>query len=454
MANEFGQAAHSLAQLGWPTSSRITPGVRIASLAISRIPECPTSEGPWASAGRESRATGVHRSAPPGTLAFVRGLVLAILATLAVAACGGTAGGTPASPRPLASPSPSSSGPSTDPSLKCLSKPVPGHPLALVLAIGETASGLAVMDIADPTHPVQVCQLNNASRGRFIAAMKIAFWTTQFLGVVDLVTSSVNWSRAFVDSPSNVAFSPDGSKWAYVVGDETSGQTTHLVVAGKDQTILTRTPIGGHGGLPYGPVDQLQFSAHGDYLLTYNAFGEKGGQPNFMVFAMDGSVALQSPSAKFGVWDKAGNRLYFLAPTVAGDIRGQVRSWDPGGTPVVRSGVLTSLFWPAISPDGRVLVYNSYDAKGLPHLWRLDIASRLSAQISKSISTAPVFVAQGLVWSNEEKPCACGLGGASAPDGKVVAHDIQGGSDTPVGDFNGFTPSQAPTRDILDIWLG
>jgi len=382
----------------------------------------------------------------------VRGLT-AILAALAVAGCGSTGTAT-ASPTSASSASVSPSPPSTDPSLKCLIKPVPGHPLALVQAIGNSGSGLGVLDLVDPLQPVQACQLNNASRGRFISAMKIAFWSGQSLGTVDLATSSVNWSRAFVDSPANVAFSPDGSKWAYVMGDETTGQTTHLVVAGKDQTILTRTPIGGHGGLPYGPVDQLQFSAHGDYLLTYNAFGEKGGQPNFMVFAMDGSVALQSATAKFGVWDRAGNRLYFLAPTVAGAIRGQVRSWDPGGTPVVRSAVLTSYFWPAISPDGRVLAFNSYDAKGLPHLWRLDIASRLSAQISKSISTAPVFVAAGVVWSTEEKPCACGLGGASEADGKVIGHDMQSATDTVVGDFNGFTPSQAPTRDILDVWLG
>lgn len=310
------------------------------------------------------------------------------------------------------------------------------------------------MDLVDFLHPVQACQLNNAKSGRFISATKIAFWTTQFLGTVDLATSSVNWSRAFVDSPANVVFSPDGSKWAYTTGDESTGRITHLVVKGTDRKILTRASIGGHGAPPYGPLDQLQFSAHGDYLLNYTAFGDAGGQPNFMVFAMNGSIAFKSSTAEFGVWDRAGNRLYFLASTSAGDIRGQVRSWDPGGQPVVRSGDLTSYFWPAISPDGRALVFNSYDAKGLPHLWRVDIASRLSAQISTSNSTSPVFVSPGLVWSNVEKPCACGAGGASAPDGQVVGHDIQSGAETAVGDFNGFTPSQAPTRDILDVWLG
>jgi hypothetical protein len=404
--------------------------------------------------GRESRAMAAHRRARPATLAVVKALGAAILAALAVTACGGTAGGGSASPSPLASGSASPSSPSTDPSLKCLSKPVPGHPLVLVQAIGESGSGLAVMDLVDPLHPVQVCQLNNAKSGRFISATRIAFWTTQFLGVVDLSTSGVNWSRAFVDSPATVAFSPDGTRWAYVADDANVGRVTHLVVAGKDQTILTRAPVGGNGGAPYGPLEQLQFSAQGDYLLTYTAFRDADGQPNFMVFAMNGSVAFQSLTAKFGVWDRAGNRLYFLAVTTAADIKGQVHSWDPGGQPVVRSGNLASYFWPAISPDGRVLVFNSYDAKGMPHLWRLDIASRLSAQIAKSSSTTPVFVAPGLVWSTEERPCQCGPGGSSAPDGKVVGHDIQGGTESAVGDFNGFTPSTSPTRDILDVWLG
>lgn len=310
------------------------------------------------------------------------------------------------------------------------------------------------MDVADPLHPFQICGLNNAVSGRFVSATKIVFWKSTFVGTADLVTNSVNWSRAFVDAPTVLAFSPDGSKWAYQTGDDTRGLTIHLVIAGKDETLITRAQIGGHGGPPWGPVSQLEFSAHGDYLLTYTAFGDPGGQPNFMVFRMDGSVAYRSATAHFGVWSWTGNKLYFLAATTVGGIIGQLGTWDPGSAPVTRSRTLSSYFWPAITPDGATLVFNSYDSKGLPRLWRLDIATGTLVQLSRGSSSASVFVAPGVVWSSEEKPCQCGPGGSSAPDGNVVAHDLQSGTDTLVADFTGFTLSPAPTRDILDVWLG
>jgi hypothetical protein len=324
---------------------------------------------------------------------------------------------------------------------------VAGHPLALLAATLATSTGLAVMDVADPLHPVEMCGLDNATSGRFISATKVAFWDAAFLGVADLETGSLNWSRAFLTSPSAVAFNGDGSKWAYQAGDLGTGVTTHLVVGGKDQTILTRGPIKARGGPSWGPLSQLEFSAHGDYLLTFTAFGDTGAPPNFIVYTMDGSVAFRSPTAKFGVWDRAGNRLYFLAAKDAGGIGGQVSSLDPGGAPVVRSRGLASYFWPAISPDGRQLVFDSYDAKGIPHLWRLDIASRGSVQLSTGSSTRPVFVGPGVVWSTEDKP-------RSGPDGKVVAHDLQRTPDSLVGDFAGFTPSPAPTEDVLGVWFG
>src|SRR5215472_15644633 len=51
---------------GWPTSSRIAPGVRMASLAISRIPEWADSAGPCASKGNAIRAMAADRLVPRG----------------------------------------------------------------------------------------------------------------------------------------------------------------------------------------------------------------------------------------------------------------------------------------------------------------------------------------------------------------------------------------------------
>jgi hypothetical protein len=385
----------------------------------------------------------------------VRGLARGILAVLAIAACGSPQAGTTASPSPSSRPSASASAsPSTDPSLVCTSKPVPGHPLALLAATLLTSQGLAVMDVADPLHPFQICGLNNATSGRFVSATKIVFWDFTFVGTADLITNSVNWSRAFVDAPTVVAFSPDGSKWAYQTGDPTHGLTIHLVIAGKDETLLTMPQIIGTGVPPWGPLNKVAFSAQGDYLLTYTAFGSPSGLPNFVVFRSDGSVAFRSALANLGTWSSTGNRLYLLAATTVAGIIGRVGKWEPGSAPVQVSGPLSSYFWPAVSPDDGKVVFNSFDAKSLPRLWRLDIATGKVVQISSGISTEPVFVSRNVVWSSEERPCQCGPGGSSAPDGKVVAHDLQSGADTLVADFTGFTLSQAPTRDILDVWLG
>jgi len=314
-------------------------------------------------------------------------------------------------------------------------------------------SGLYVLDVADPLHPVQACLLINASGGRFISATKISFWYSTFVGIADLQTGNLNWSRAFVNEPLALAFSPDGSSWAYREGDA-AGVRTHVVVGGKDQIVLTRGPVAARGGPPWGPVDQLAFSGTGQYLLTYSLFVEAGGPPNFMVFGPDGSTAFQSTTAKFGTWDRAGNRLYFLAATTVGGIVGTVKSLDPGGQPVVRSAKLSSYFWPHLSPDGRTLLFNTYNAQRFPHPWRLNIASRVKAQVSTATSTQPVFIGPDVIWSNEGIPCACGAAGTSAPDGRAIAHNLRTGVNSVVLEIASVTPSKSPTGDILDVWFG
>ena len=383
-----------------------------------------------------------------------------MLVVLAVAGCSGQQASSPSpshpslisdSPSQSSSPSPSGSPVATvpDPKFTCTKLPVPRDPLVLM----RGTSGLYVLDVADPLHPVQTCLLINASSGRFISATKLAFWYSTFVGIADLDTGDLNWSRAFLNEPAAVVFSPDGSKWAYREGDD-SGERTHLVIGGKDQVVLTRGPVGGHGGVPWGPVVQLAFSANGLYLLTYTLFRDAGGPPNFIVYAMDGTAAFQSATAKFGVWDRSGNRLYFLAARAVGEITGTVVSWDPGGQPVARSAKVASYFWPTLSPDGRTLAFNTYGAQSFPHPWRLDTASRARKQLASATSTQPVFVAPNVIWSNEGIPCKCGLGGTSAPDGRVIAHNLRTGVNSVVLEIASVTPSQSPTEDLVDVWFG
>lgn len=396
-----------------------------------------------------------------GYASRVRKLGGAILVLLAIAGCGRPQASSSGSPSPTSvatespnlsnSPSPTSSPVAVpDPKLTCTTLPVPRDPLLLM---SGAISGLYVLDVADPLRPVQVCQLLNATSGRFVSATKIVFWYSTFVGTADLQSGSLNWSRAWVNAPMAVVFSPDGSNWAYREGDD-SGVRTHLVIGGKDQVVLTRGPVGGHGGVPWGPVSQLAFSASGQYLLTYTLFGDAGGPPNFIVYAMDGTVAFQSTTAKFGMWDRSGNRLYFLAATAVGETSGTVVSWDPGGQPIARSAKIASYFWPTLSPDGSTLVFNTYGAQSFPHPWRLVIASRVKAQVASATSTQPVFIGPDVIWSNEGIPCACGIGGTSAPDGRVIAHNVRTGVNSVVLGIANLTPSTSPTEDIVDVWFG
>jgi hypothetical protein len=336
-----------------------------------------------------------------------------------------------------------------DPKLTCTKLPVPPDPLLLI----RGASGLYVLDVIDPLHPVEVCQLLNAVSGRFVSGTKIAFWYSTFVGTADLQTGNLNWSRAWVNAPLEVEFNSDGSNWAYRQAD-VSGVTTHLVVGGNDQLLVTRKLIGSEVGPPWGPVDQLAFSATGQYLLTYTLFAAAGEPPNFVVFALDGSTAFKSTTAKFGTWDRSGDRLYYLAATTVAGIVGTVKSLDPAGQPVVRSPKLSSYFWPTLSPDGKTLVFNTYGAQSFPHPWKLDIASRVRTVLASATSTQPVFIAPNVIWSNEGVPCACAPRGTSAPDGRLIAHNLKTGVNSVVLEIANLTQSKSPTGDIVDVWFG
>lgn len=375
---------------------------------------------------------------------------------LALAACVNTpaAGPTPSSSE-RASANPTLAVRPIDTKLTCSSRPVTGHPL-LLLQPGAISPELAVLDVSDPVKPAELCKLSPANGGRFISATKIAFWLGQQIGLADL-TSNVVAVTGQLAEPTGVAFSRDGSAFAYRVGNNTIGTSTHINDGGTDRTLFTQGPIGGHGGPPYGPLEQLAFSADGKYLLDYSLFRPTSGPANFLVYRRDGSLAFQSNTAAFGAWAPAGSKLYFLAQSDRGRIDGDIHSWDPSGGDVTVAKGLSSYFWPTMGPDGRMVAFDSYDRSalgdamgGLAHLWRLDLGTGKVAQLSTAISERTVFVSAGVVWSDEEERCSCGPGGSSAPTGKVLAHNLVTGQDTAVD----ITPSAQGSRinEVRDVW--
>jgi hypothetical protein len=316
-------------------------------------------------------------------------------------------------------------------------------------------SELLVLDTVDPIHPVEDCTIVPAAGGRFITATRIAFWDSDSLGTADIAAGTVVVTATVPAVPTDGAFSPDGSIFAYRVGGDTNGLSTHLFAAGQDHTLVTRAGIGGHGGPIIGPPAQLEFSSDGKYLLSVDSLNANfaSGPPNFLIFDQNGSTVFQSATAAFGRWSKQGDELYFLAPSQAHGISGDVHSWQPttGETPTALRG-LASYFWPELAPDNTSLLFNSYDSAGLPHLWSVNLSSGTSVQLGSGISTEPVFVGQSVIWSTEEMPTNGGMS-ASAPDGELVVHDLQTGHETTIS-LGAYAPGWVTTRSIVDVWLG
>ena len=167
----------------------------------------------------------------------------------------------------------------------------------------------------------------------------------------------------------------------------------------------------------------------------------------------DGSIAYQLETAAFGAWGPAGSMLYFFVQGEQGFI-GELDSVGASGqAPTVVSSI-NGFFWPRGPPDGTAIVYTSYDSGGLPHILRLDLATHSAAEFSMATSSKPVFVSKTVFWADEEKPCDCGLGGQSAPDGAILAH-LSGGTDTQVDTSltaPGVGAPQPTTSGIVDVW--
>jgi hypothetical protein len=391
---------------------------------------------------------------------------MAVAVVLAVAGCGTKSAQGPAASAPRTA-VPSLSAPTEAPSptatafpsqLNCDTPVTATH--GLMLFEYANSSVLGVLDVSNPLKPVLLCWLSGAQGGRFNqSATKIVFWIGDKLGTADLTSGKVVQTDTLPAVPSEGFFSSDGMQFAYRVGDDTNaGLSTHLYRRGdhRDLTLYFQAPIGGHGGSPLGPLDQLAFSPDNKELLDFYDFRPASGTPpRFMVFrTADGSIAYQLETAAFGAWAATGSTVYFFVQGEQGFI-GELDSVGPSGQAQTVVTSINGFFWPRATPDGAGIVYDSYDAAGLPHVWRLDLATKGVAQLSPALSSKPVFVTRSTIWSDEEKPCDCGPGGASAPDGSIIAHNLAGGSDTLVDTSRtapGVGAPQPSVTGIVDVW--
>jgi hypothetical protein len=341
--------------------------------------------------------------------------------------------------------------------------------MALYLfAANSSTPVLEVLNTSNPQKPALMCTLIPAQGGRFQSSTQLLFWVGNALGTADLASGKTVQTGRLPAVPSEGVYSSDGRQFAYRVGTDQGGLSTHLYQFGADpadRTLYEEEPIGGHGGVPFGPYDQLQFSADGKELLDYWMFRPTSGPANLLVFRADGSRLFQETGTVSGVWSTTGSVLYFPIWNQQG-LTGEIDSLDESGHQARVATGLHGYYWPTMAPDGRSIVYDTYDTSapgqatgGLPHLWQLNLASHSASKLAGAVSSRPVFAGAGVVWSNEEKPCDCGPGGASAADGLIVAHDLSAGTDALV-DMSatvpgiGAQPVMPTTASVLDTRFG
>jgi hypothetical protein len=338
------------------------------------------------------------------------------------------------------------------------------HNGATALAIyrgATTTPSVELLDVSNPVKPYLACTLSPAFGAHFLSDTKLSFWIGDQLGTADLRSGAITQTAHLAASAAPGAFSADGTKFAYRHYDDAGVMTTHLYVKGSDRTLYVQEAIGGHGGPgpSFGPFDRLEFSPDGSLLLDYQLFRPQSGPPNLIVFRTDGSIVFQTPGATGGVWSPTGNTLYFYVSNQSG-LAGDLNRLDANGQRQVVASGLHGMNWPRMSPDGTGIIYNASDSSvpecgGVPHLWRFDLATGRTTQISPAISSGPYFVKANVVWSDEQKLSPCGPGGPSTEDGVILAHDVGTGSDATVDMSLIPVRANSPlvTWSLIDAWF-
>lgn len=323
---------------------------------------------------------------------------------------------------------------------------MPSH--SMVLMQGARDATLEVWDTTEIGQPRHICTILSAQWGRFFSSLSVGFSSGGSLGEGQLsLTGEIKPIGQTTAYPGLGAFNYDGT-FAYESGSLDGTATFHIFREGVDHAILTFPPIGSHGGAPWGPTQQMQFSSDGQYVLDFNIFRQGAGPPAFIVFRRDGSIAFQSATAEFGTWSLYGNKLYFLVPDRVAGVGGVIHSWDPVAGDVALTR-MSSYFWPAMSLDGEWIAYTAYSPAdscgGLPHIWRLDLDTLQTSQLVSGLSSHPVFAGRA-VWFNQEIPVQCGPGGESSRNGVVVSHDIDTRAETEIEVEGG-------TQFWADVWI-
>jgi hypothetical protein len=361
---------------------------------------------------------------------------IAVIAALALAACGGSPSASRTSPNPSGQPTATAS-PSSSPSAGAspLGTGTPGGaslvhcdtavPAGDTLVIG-TISGdptIVVRDIQDPANARTLCKFDaGASNPQFVSATLVSYTTANN----QIVRADLAGGNTAVLATFGAGFgsglysvSPDGRSITYI-----DGNAWHLVTPSGNKVLTTLAPVPGRGVNPDEDDNFLGFSPDGQYFAlvqTFRGGGTGAAAPDQVRKASDGSLVYSTTGMTMGVWASVPSRLFFR------DAGGTVHRWDSGTGP----SSMLPLRWirPKSSPDGRWVAYTIRTTSGLGAVGFYSVQSNSVSITTPAGRSGARFLTNDLVWYAAERACSTCLGGQPTPTGVTYIYSIAGAAE-------------------------
>jgi hypothetical protein len=336
--------------------------------------------------------------------------------------------------------------PPDQPAPKFVPAPPSGRDLAIVTLRGSDS--YVVRDITDINHPFTVSTLPSPFREQFVSASELTYldgdhlYRAPLAGAPGTPVTQTCWGAT-----PGVAWTRDGTTAAYMTltRDYTRSEL-HIVGGGHDRLVATARPYPWGVGCEGAPgqhcediSDRTLYSPDG----TYISFVENWGTPMLRIWTSDGKLlkAIDGSPNDFrsgptmSVW--SGSSLYWR------DSSG-VEVWRDGRQSLLLPGV--SWIAPTASAAGGQIVFEQWDAVGMPSAYLLDTATGAVRLVTRSRSS-PAFLTSRYVWYRGERACAasdpfpCNAGGTTIATGKTYLYDLQTGAE-----------SESIITALSDVW--
>jgi hypothetical protein len=367
---------------------------------------------------------------------------VALVAALALAACGGSPSGTAPSPstQPTVTASasagttPAASSTPGGAALVHCDSPVPaGDALVIGTVTGDPT--YVIRDIQDPANAKNLCRFDAAALSPQFASATQVTYTTAANQIVkaDLVSGTTAVLAIFGAGfgSGQYSMSPDGRSITYI-----DGNAWHLASPSGNRVLTTLPPVPGRGVNPDEDDSFLSFSPDGQYIAlvqTFRGTGTGATAPDQVRRAGDGSLVYSTSGMTMGVWASVPSRLFFR------DATGTVRRWDPS------TGVssMLPLHWigPKSSPDGRWIAYTFRTSGGLGAIGLYSVQSNSIGNTTPPGRSGTRFLTNDLVFYSGERACSTCFGGQPTPTGVTYIYEIAGATEV-VSRLSG----------VLDAW--